>query len=789
MTSTFLVKTSEKNKSYLFTPPKRIWNLLKGISKLVRRNHLPNLISTHFKNKKHFGFSLIAMMVSLFIMGFSMAALMTLMVRQEKGGIALSQKFDSTRLQQSLLSTMMNSDICTCHFTASSNFPLTLDTQQFVDIPMHSIRSHCDFSSQDNILAKAETLIPGSNLLVNTIRVTNIKFTGISNRYSGSLNVEYNQENLSYPMEASSIPLILIVDSESGTDVARPIKSCWKANESNQEIEISDSEKVQNFNRFYNGCMFLDYSSGEESGGRTLVGCNGTANNHHPPHSTALGYQAGKNSSNSGDNTYLGYLAGSAHSGNQSTFAGRYSGSEGRDGSASTAIGYQSGTYSGNRNVAVGTYAGAHSQGNENVFIGASVGGHGQGSRSVALGSRAALNISNDNVVLGSIALQNEDEGANVAIGYRAGSNFVKYGQILIGHAAGTHARGDRNIFLGYQAGNHNNSDTSTNDNILMGSIARSPKNGDGNLFLGSRIASPSHAQENTFVGSEINYYARRDVKYNTIVGERTSRHWEGGEKNVMIGSYVAYTSYITREENFRNVILGSKAVLFSDLRNDSIYIGHMVASNRNNQLRHSELIFGIKDKRWLTGDISSTGNLFINGQQVALTSSREIKKNIYPIKNIKKYVDGIIQAPLFTYHYKDKSMQPQKTRMGFISEELPEYLQIKKKGQLSHPDWPSIYGSFWASIQYIYGMLQRLKKSFSMNTKKMVSNIRHFHDIQNRFIEDTMASKKDLLKIRNQLSQSSQDLKAAKLELRELKAGIKEKWKDIENKFPLKRD
>ena len=758
--------------------------------------------------RRNSGFSLISMMIATSIMGFSMSALVSLMVRQEKGGVDLGHRFDNARLQQSLLSAMMNSEICTCHFVVDSGSTVTLDTQGLGDIPMGFVRSSCDFSSQDNILVEAGVHVPGSSaLMVENIKVTDIKFTGTADRYSGNLSVEYNQESLPYPMGTFFIPLVLIVDSELGTGVAHPIESCWNSESQGEESPWSevnngnggggggstnDGSEAESASGFYNACMLMDFSSDEDRDGRTLVGCGGTANIFRPPHSTAFGFGAGL-LSGSGDNTYLGYSAGGEHIGNQSTFVGYRAGQRAGNASANTAIGYDAGRYAqGGRQVFVGAWAGESEEGaigEENVFVGMEAGQRNRnGSRNVAFGLKAGANNNdaNDNVILGHYALQTTNEGFNVVVGYEAGSNFTKNNQVFLGYQAGKYiSTGDRNIFVGAFSGG--DSSVTGEDNVFMGYKTGHYNRGSRNVFLGESTGhgkSGFEAQENTFAGYGTGFLGE-NLNTNTVVGEEAGQYLINADSNVLVGRRAAYKASV----GHRNVVLGERALEYSaSLKDDSIYIGRKLGGGSSSaSLQSSELILGVEAEewRWLTGDISSTGNLYLNGQQVALTSSRELKKNIHPIKNIRKYVNSLIQTPLFIYQYKDKNLQPQKIRMGFISEELPEHLQIKKKGQLSHPDWPSIYGSFWASIQYIYGVLQRFEKTFPLRVKKVIDATRYFHGQQNGLIEDTMDSRQELLKMKNQLSQASQELEAAKRELMELKTSIRKKWKDVEEKFP----
>ena len=117
--------------------------------------------------------------------------------------------------------------------------------------------------------------------------------------------------------------------------------------------------------------------------------------------------------------------------------------------------------------------------------------------------------------------------------------------------------------------------------------------------------------------------------------------------------------------------------------------------------------------------------------------SSRTLKRNIKPFKDYDKSLKDIADTSLFTWQYKkDKGDHPEKVRMGIISEELPEDLQIrvetdsdancktdkkqkdskakdkkKNKEKVSTPDWPSIYGTLWAGIKAFAKELDDFKK------------------------------------------------------------------------------
>ena len=81
-----------------------------------------------------------------------------------------------------------------------------------------------------------------------------------------------------------------------------------------------------------------------------------------------------------------------------------------------------------------------------------------------------------------------------------------------------------------------------------------------------------------------------------------------------------------------------------------------------------------------------------------------------------------IKNTPLFTYEYKEN--HPHKKRVGIISEELPEHLQIKDEGVSSRPDWPSIYGTFWAAIKALSIKFEDFTKNILSEVKKIKEQI-----------------------------------------------------------------
>ena len=87
---------------------------------------------------------------------------------------------------------------------------------------------------------------------------------------------------------------------------------------------------------------------------------------------------------------------------------------------------------------------------------------------------------------------------------------------------------------------------------------------------------------------------------------------------------------------------------------------------------------------------------------------------------------------------------------MGVISEELPQYLQIKTLGQPSRPDWVSIYGSFWAALKSFYKKLIKGQREFSLKLKLMGASLER----QKQLIQDLWQVKAELSTVKKSLEE-----------------------------------
>lgn len=143
-----------------------------------------------------------------------------------------------------------------------------------------------------------------------------------------------------------------------------------------------------------------------------------------------------------------------------------------------------------------------------------------------------------------------------------------------------------------------------------------------------------------------------------------------------------------------------------------NIFIGHKAGAD-DSTINHAFIVGNENTPQWMYGELyRNWGKLYVNGNIVVISSSRSLKTDITLFEDYEQALEDIVETPLFTYKYKHSQDFPNKTRWGVISEELPDHLQLIQEGKPSHPDWPSIYGSFWASIKALYQRITSLNQA-----------------------------------------------------------------------------
>lgn len=319
------------------------------------------------------------------------------------------------------------------------------------------------------------------------------------------------------------------------------------------------------------------------------------------------------------------------------------------------------------------------------------------------------------NLALVGCGATTEGTGAeSTAYGHNAGNGSSTGGKnTFIGVSAGAaNTTGEENTFVGDQAGTAN---TTGSENIFFGSEAgKSNTTGGENAFVGSQAGMTNDTgMANTFVGYQAGHF-----------------NSGAGNNNVFVGSQAGMNN-----TGSGNTFIGRNAGAANTSGNENIFIGNEAANLTAYQTLSNQFVLGNNTNRgWIVGAMGGD-NLQINSKRVCLRdgptsgincpsvlpippppSSRVYKKNIKEFKDFDKSLGHIVRTPLFTYQYKKN--HPEKSRMGVISEELPESLQIKVKGAPSLPDWPSVYGTLWAGMK---AFSQKLT-SFKMNILKKMT-------------------------------------------------------------------
>ena len=533
-----------------------------------------------------------------------------------------------------------------------------------------------------------------------------------------------------------------------------------------------------------------------DSGGaeQSLIGCGGTSLltldkltvfgfkagiNTTKSENTFIGYRAGEANSTGYDNTFLGYMAGESNStGYNNTFLGDNAGLRNTTGRSNTFVGGEAGreNSTGHGNTFLGDNAGlSNTTGNYNTFVGDNAG--------------LSNTTGYGNTFVGLFAGQRNITGySNTFVGEKAGkSNSTGHTNVFVGPVVGeNNSTGYSNVFIGNMVGMNN---TTGNRNTFIGSMAGYKNTtGNRNTFLGVGAGlSNTTGKENIFLGY--------------VVGMNNTT----GNKNTFIGPRAGGMNTTGNENTF----LGKSAGGMNTTGSGNIFIGGWAAYNSAYETADNKFVMGnLANRTWIEGDIG-TDIFKINNKQVSFDSpsSRTLKKNIQPYKRFDKALEDILKTPLFTYEYKKD--HPEKSRMGIIAEELPKHLRLKDNSNLPHPDWISIYGTFWASIKALHEMIVDLKQDISSKFKVLISHVENLKkqlnklakafsefkrqivdqitDISSRLLA-TEKKQKAILKTSQSLTKTNQNLEKAKRllsqELTQTKFQFNESNKQLEQRY-----
>ena len=767
------------------------------------------------------GFSLVSILVSMAILGIFASTITATIVFQSKGLLSVSRKLEVLAIDNSVANVLGSLDTCTCQLSTSLNPLLFIDTTStpIPDIDLGTLRSGCALAN--NIIVESGQPLKtatNSDIMVDSVKVTNIVPTGSLDAYEGDLVVEYTVMGRS--IRPTSVSLLMFTGPPP--PAALPILKCLGAgarmgapclitDESPSMNTLMGCGGTINSGGMENAFLGTEIAPNNTGNQNTFVGTRAGNSNTTGYSNVYVGEEAGRSATTAFFNTFVGFQAGQSHvdgannvmvgtlvgqnantdledsvfvgyaagrnsTGNQNVFVGFEAGFN-NDGDSNIFIGYKAGydNQGGDSdNIFVGAHAGELSRGkknvfigsesgkkndnkNENVFVGAYTGVKNKGNDNVFLGHSAGrLNkIGHDNVFVGqgaggsnTIGYRNTFVGEaagwaqtsgrdNVFVGEKAGALSTTFGSelVFVGHSAGErNTTGTENTFIGNLAGFVNTTGSRNtligsragqfieveDDNVLMvagtslgrdtfrsvavGNNAGNLSEGEYNTFIGNYSGAgmeggknttfgqgagggiSNDSSENTFVGFTAGgYRCGNDIHYNTAIGHVVGVPDTVGENlgdgNTFIGRYIQLGQSP-----------GGNVIIASNLSVTTSYTNNFIVAEKYNS---TDL--------WLLGNIKSSGNLYVDGQAVQVQSSRMLKKDIVGFEDYEQSLQDILNTPLYHYKYKNKLDYPHKLRMGIISEELPDHLQLKKKNFLSHPDWPSIYGAFWASLKALY--------------------------------------------------------------------------------------
>ena len=283
--------------------------------------------------------------------------------------------------------------------------------------------------------------------------------------------------------------------------------------------------------------------------------------------------------------------------------------------------------------------------------------------------------------------------------------------------------------------------------------------------------------EDATILGHDAVRYGGNNLAFITAIGYSAGRNvGDSTTRSLFIGPYTGYST--TGELN--------------------IFIGPSAGRLSTYNLVSSTFILGNENhKNWLVGDISSTGNLYVDGVSLLVMSSKTLKTDIVPFEDYEEALEDIVQTPLFTYKYKNHQDFPDKSRWGVVSEELPKHLQLRGKGKFSFPDWPSIYGSFWAGLKALYERLISLEEMMTTEFKsvfkpydQMIQLVSEIQEGLVKFKEQTLSEVGEFIKeFHSFKGQEEENLRKARQELRqvvELKQAFREQLAEIHRRIEL---
>ena len=118
------------------------------------------------------------------------------------------------------------------------------------------------------------------------------------------------------------------------------------------------------------------------------------------------------------------------------------------------------------------------------------------------------------------------------------------------------------------------------------------------------------------------------------------------------------------------------------------------------------------------------------------LKKTTKTRKKALSLSSYKEHLKDLIKTPLYIYRYIDirENNFPRKIRMGVISKDSLNDLQLKRKDKYFFPNWPSIYGTFWPSSKTLYKKIVQIKKLFKQLQSDFQNILSQIIQLQNNF-------------------------------------------------------
>ena len=229
------------------------------------------------------------------ILGIFASTIASMLVFQSKGSVSVSRKLEVLAIDNSIANALGSLDTCTCQLSTSLNSSIVIDTTTtpIPDIDLGILRSGCDTSLSNNIIVQNGQPLKtatNSDIVVDSVKVTNIVPTGSQDTYEGDLVVEYTVVGRS--IRPTSLSLLMFTDPPPSTPPPPPPPQI-----------LSISKCLGAGARIGAPCLITD-----ETSMNTLMGCGGTIN------------------SGGTENAFLGTAIAPNNIGDQNTFVGARAG-------------------------------------------------------------------------------------------------------------------------------------------------------------------------------------------------------------------------------------------------------------------------------------------------------------------------------------------------------------------------------------------------------------------------------------------------------------------------------